>query len=85
MPCIFRNIGHGISIYIQLGDHPRPHVHLKKGGSTVAKMEIESFDLIWGRLNQSELGDTKRFMRRHSDELMRAWDLCERGIDPNKV
>ena len=68
----------GISIRMFVLDHPPPHFHAYYG-SSVAKVDIRTGQIIVGRLPPRIARLVERWRRMYTLELMEVWERAERG------
>jgi hypothetical protein len=75
MPRVSAFYGIVITMYFNEGTHPgRPHFHAECEG-VQGSFDIESFELIVGRLPRRANKLVLRWAKLHQDELRRNWDL----------
>jgi hypothetical protein len=75
MPRVSAFYGIVITMYFNEGTHPgRPHFHAEYAGAQ-ASFDIESFELIVGRLAPRATKLVLRWAKLHQGELRRNWDL----------
>ncbi len=77
---------YGIAIRMYFDDHPPPHFHVYYG-SDAAKIDIDTLDIIEGKLRRRTLALVVEWAAEHRDELLENWRLAEshrslKPIDP---
>ena len=82
MPTI--SIFYGILIKMYWDDHAPPHFHAEYGGSE-AQIDIQTLDIIRGKLPHGAAILVKEWAMQHRNELMEDWKLCEHLQTPNKI
>jgi hypothetical protein len=75
---------YGIIIQIYYGDHPPPHFHALYAGS-VAKIAIESLDVIDGSLPRRALSLVLDWASIHQQELLAAFNRASALEAPGKI
>lgn len=75
---------YGIVIQIYYGDHLPPHFHALYGGD-VAKIAIESFQVIDGSLPKRALGLVLDWASAHQSELREAFERAAALQSPGKI
>ena len=75
---------YGIVIQIYYGDHPPPHFHAIYAGE-VAKMAIETLQIIDGSLPNRALGLVTDWASAHQQELREAFDRAAEFEAPGKI
>ena len=78
--CRFR----GIRIIIRFDDHPPPHIHAQHGDFE-ASVDIETLEVSDGSLPSRVERRVVAFVLTRQSELLRAWNLIERGQNPGKL
>lgn len=69
---------YGIVIAMYYREHGMPHFHALYGEHK-ASISIPSLDLLGGSLPPQALRLVKRWATLHREELLKNWDLAERG------
>lgn len=82
MPTI--SIFYGILIKMYWDDHAPPHFHAEYGGAE-AVIEIQTLEIIRGKLPHGAALLVKEWAMQHRNELMEDWNLCEQLQTPNKI
>lgn len=82
MPTI--SIFYGILIRMYWDDHAPPHFHAEYGGSE-ALVDIQTLEIIRGKLPHGAAILVKEWAMQHRNELMEDWKLCEQLQTPNKI
>jgi len=82
MPEISRFYGIVIAMYHQ--EHNPPHFHARYGGDKAA-VEINSLEVLEGKLPRRALGLVVEWASQHQDELARDWELAHSGRPPQKI
>jgi len=82
MPTI--SIFYGIMIKMYCDDHAPPHFHAEYGGAE-AVVDIQSLEVIRGKLPHGAAMLVKEWAMQHRNELMEDWKLCEQLQTPNKI
>lgn len=74
----------GIKIYIHPFDHAPPHVHIRRPDRSEAMIDLRTLEVIGGGLPRKSYAEVKKWMRTHSHELSRRWELAQQGdnFDP---
>jgi hypothetical protein len=67
---------YGIAIRMYYDDHPPPHFHAYYG-SDAAQIDIDTLDIIEGRLRRRTLTLVVEWAAEHRDELLDNWRLAE--------
>ena len=75
---------YGIVIQIYYGDHPPPHFHAIYAGN-VAKIAIETFQIIDGALPGRAMGLVIDWASAHQQELREAFDRAAALQAPGKI
>ncbi len=80
MPTISRFFG--IVVYMNHNDHEPPHFHARYQGQEVS-VEIES-GTVEGKMSRRALQMILEWYERHTEELMRDWELAQarRPLEP---
>jgi len=76
---------YGIIIKIQSREHLPPHIHVWYAGHDSATIRIRDGTVLRGKLPKPQLSCVLAWIRLHQDELMDAWDLASRRMDPGKI
>jgi Domain of unknown function (DUF4160) len=76
MPTISRFFGITIAMYFD--DHGPPHFHARHADG-VAKIRIDSIEVIASTLSRRQLGFTLAWAELHQLELLRNWRLAQVG------
>lgn len=74
----------GISIHAYPDEHGHPHVHVKSAEDVVV-LRIDDGDRIIGDLPSADLEMARRWLDLHREEVMRAWDMLQRGESPERI
>lgn len=82
MPEISRFFGIIIGMYYN--DHPPPHFHAKYGNYEVL-VNIETGEIIRGRIPRRALGLIQEWRELHKDQLLADWGLAESRRPLNKI
>lgn len=82
MPCLSRF--YGIAIYVYADDHNPPHFHAKCSGQDVA-VEIQSGDVLIGRLPVRSMNLVREWSALHRQELLDAWNRLQNGELPGEI
>jgi len=82
MPTI--SIFYGIMIKMYWDDHAPPHFHAEYGGAE-AVVDIQTREVIRGKLPHGAAMLVKEWAMQHRNELMEDWKLCEQLQTPNKI
>ena len=82
MPTI--SIFYGILIKMYWDDHAPPHFHAEYGGAE-AVVNIQTLEIIRGKLPHGATMLVKEWAMQHRNELMEDWKLCEQLQTPNKI
>ena len=82
MPII--SVFYGIIIRMNIADHNPPHFHAEYGGSE-AQIDIQTLEIIRGKLPRGAAILVKEWSMQHRNELMEDWKLCEQLQTPNKI
>ncbi|MCZ8086960.1 DUF4160 domain-containing protein [Brevundimonas sp.] len=69
---------YGIAIRMYFDDHPPAHFHALHSRD-VALIEIDTGEIIRGRLRPTEARRVKRWTLLHRDALMENWKLAQQG------
>jgi len=75
---------YGIVIQIYYGDHPPPHFHALYGGN-VAKIAIETLQVIDGSLPKRALGMVLDWATLHQQELREAFQRAAALQPPGRI
>ena len=75
---------YGILIRMYWDDHAPPHFHAEYGGSE-ALLNIQTLEIIRGKLPHGAAILVKEWAMQHRNELMEDWKLCEQLQTPNKI
>lgn len=65
-------------------DHAPPHFHAEYGGAE-AVINIQTLEIIRGKLPHGATMLVKEWAMQHRNELMEDWKLCEQLQTPNKI
>ena len=65
----------GIIIHMYFSDHAPPHFHAKYQGEDVI-IDIETGDVLRGRLPRKEMYFVQAWREMHRDELMANWHIA---------
>ena len=82
MPTISRFFGIIIAMYHN--DHAPPHFHVLYGG-VEAEVDIESLEVLQGRLPPRVLGMALEWASRHQDELRLNWRLAREQLPLKRI
>ena len=82
MPTISRFFGIAIRMYYD--DHGRPHFHAHYGNSS-AKIDIETLEVIEGKLPRRALGLVIDWAAQYRNELLVDWQLAEEHLPLNEI
>jgi len=74
---------YGITIRMYFDDHPPPHFHVYYGGDA-AKINIDTLQVLEGKLRRRSLSLVVEWAVEHRDELRENWRLAEahRPLNP---
>ena len=75
---------YGIVIQLYYGDHPPPHFHALYG-EYVAKITIDSLEIIEGSLPDRALKLVREWVRLHDQELRDAFERASNFETPTKI
>lgn len=75
---------HGIAIRMYFNDHAPAHFHAYHGGHE-AKFDIETGELIGGRLPANQRRLVQRWIQMYKGELREAWDAVRRDVSPERI
>ena len=75
---------YGIIIRMFYGDHPPPHFHALYQGEEV-QVDIETLQIINGRMRGRALGLVLEWSALHREELRRAWAAASQNREPDKI
>ena len=73
----------GIIITMFGDDHNPPHFHVRYG-DYMASISIDK-GIIKGQMPRNELKKVFMWMDEHKDELLKNWELLQRGEKPNPI
>ena len=82
MPEISRFLGIVIGIFPR--EHPPPHFHAAYRGEVV-QVNIETLEVMKGRIRRRALVLVLEWAALHRDELRRAWETASRNQEPDKI
>ena len=82
MPTI--SMFYGILIRMYWDEHPPPHFHAEYG-EFEAQINIQTLEIIKGRLPTGAMILVKEWGLQHRNELMEDWKLCEQLQTPKKI
>ncbi len=82
MPEICRFFGIIITMYYN--DHPPPHFHARYG-SDRAIIDIQTLQVLGGRLGPRVMGLVVEWALRHRDELLEDWRLARESAPLNRI
>jgi hypothetical protein len=75
---------YGILIQMFFSDHAPPHFHALYGEHE-AQINIQTLEVIRGRLPRRALNLVLDWAERHQAELMESWNLCRAGKSPKPI
>ncbi len=75
---------YGISIRMFFNDHAPPHFHARYG-EFEATIEINTLEIIQGRLPRRALSLVEEWAMIHRAELLEDWRLCRENAVPAKI
>ena len=78
------SIFYGIMIKMYWVDHAPPHFHAEYGGAE-AVVDIQTLEVIRGKLPHGAAMLVKEWAMQHRNELMEDLELCEQLQTPNKI
>ncbi len=75
---------YGVVVYMFFSDHNPPHFHIKyqKNHATI---NLETFDIIKGKLPRRALALVLEWASLHRTELRESWKLCVKNKNPHKI
>ena len=82
MPTI--SIFYGIIIRMFFNEHATPHFHAEYG-EYKASINIQSLELMEGKLPRRALNLVLDWAELHQGELLSDWELCEQHQQPVKI
>jgi Domain of unknown function (DUF4160) len=82
MPCVSRF--YGVLIYQYPNDHNPPHFHAKYAGADVA-IEIESLQVLVGRVPPRAMALVREWAAQHQQELMENWNNLRAGQNATAI
>jgi len=74
----------GIIITMYYNDHPPPHFHARYG-SDRAIIDIQTLQVLGGRLGPRVMGLVVEWALRHRDELLEDWRLARESAPLNRI
>ena len=74
----------GIVIRMYYNDHAPPHFHAYYGGNS-ATIDIETLEILEGKLPRRALSLIKEWGDMHRDELVADWQLAENHESLNQI
>ncbi len=75
---------YGITVVVRWDDHPPPHVHVTYQGFSAA-LDIESLELVAGRLPRMVRALVLQWAMLHRTELRAAWNDANRLQRPRRI
>ncbi|MDR3425627.1 MAG: DUF4160 domain-containing protein [Alphaproteobacteria bacterium] len=75
---------YGILIRMFWDDHAPPHFHVIYAQHK-AEIEIETLEILGGRLPPQAKRLVKTWARQHKTELLNAWSLCRKHETPEQI
>jgi hypothetical protein len=75
---------YGIEIRMYWGDHPPPHFHAFFAGHVIV-VDIRRVEIIRGEFPHGARLLVLEWTRKHQSELMEAFELCSRQIQPKRI
>ena len=75
---------YGILIRMFFNDHPPPHFHARYG-EFEATIDIDTRDVIEGKLPRRALNLVQEWAMIHREELLEDWRLCRENRSPAKI
>lgn len=75
---------YGILIRMFFQDHPPPHFHARYG-EFEATIDIETLEVLEGRLPRRALNLVQEWAMMHREELVQNWQLCRDKAAPAKI
>ena len=75
---------YGIIIRMFFAEHAPPHFHAEYGEHK-ASINIQTFEVIDGKLPRRALSLTLDWAELHQEELMADWDKCRLHHNPDKI
>jgi hypothetical protein len=75
---------YGILIQMFFSDHAPPHFHALYGEHE-AQINIQTLEVIRGKLPRRALNLVLDWAERHQAELMESWNLCRAGKPPKPI
>lgn len=73
MPELCRFYGIIIRMYFQQAEHNPPHIHVIYGDD-IAEIELNTFEILEGRLPKNAQKLVTEWMGIHKDELLEIWE-----------
>ena len=73
-----------VVIHMHPNDHTPAHFHIHQRGRK-AKMELDTLDLVKGRLSPATLRQIRRWARARDRELERAWRQARANQHPDPI
>jgi hypothetical protein len=74
----------GIIITMNYNDHAPPHFHARYGGDQ-AIIEIQTLQVLGGRLAPRVMGLVAEWALQHRDELLEDWRLARESAPLNRI
>jgi hypothetical protein len=84
MPTISMFFGIIIRMYYAPKEHNPPHIHIYYQNMK-AIMNIETCDIIDGKIAARQLRLVSAWIEIHKDELLADWNLCQNGEKPFNI
>ena len=75
---------YGILIRMFFNDHAPPHFHARYG-EFEATIDIDTRDVIEGKLPRRALNLVQEWAMIHREELLEDWRLCRENTSPAKI
>lgn len=84
MPTLSMFFGLIIRMYYAPKEHNPPHIHIYYQDLS-ATVDINTCELLEGRLSNKHLRIVAAWIEIHKDELMANWALCQNGEQPFSI
>ena len=81
MPTISMFFGLIIRMYYAPKEHNPPHIHVYYQNNS-ATIDINSCEILEGKLSAKQLRLVAAWIEIHRDELLADWELCQNGEKP---
>ena len=84
MPTISMFFGIVVRMYYAPKEHNPPHIHVYYQDDT-ASFEIESGEILKGKIPTKQTRMVQAWIEIHKDELLADWKLCQNKEQPFKI